>query len=437
MNNARGTTLYLLCSWLLLCTGCSTQQKGLFGKKTPHEQYSSRITSAGLAGSELGQQWFMAAGKALSTPVNITLPYQETGYFAAEKPEAAGFSFTARRGEQIQIEITARPADSFRVFADLWKPTAANSTPELLAAADTTQWTIQQTAETDARFILRLQPELLRSGEYQLRITTGPSLAFPVPGTHARIGSFWGDNRDGGNRSHEGIDIFGKFRTPVVAVAKGTITSTRQNNLGGKVVFLRPDKKPYNIYYAHLDEQLVTEGQQVNMGDTLGLMGNTGNARNTPTHLHFGIYTSGGAVDPLPFVKPGKATPTAVTAATDLLQQNARCSAPAVIYSSPARNSTVVEKLPANSAVRILAATASWYKIILPDNREGFAESRLFTVKPYSTRTLTTPVRLLQTPDSTAAAKSFIAKGTTVNLIGSYQGWQLIAHEERLGWIRL
>jgi murein DD-endopeptidase MepM/ murein hydrolase activator NlpD len=34
------------------------------------------------------------------------------------------------------------------------------------------------------------------------------------------------------------------------------------------------------------------------------LIGNTGNARTTPAHLHFGIYGFGGAVDPLPFVNP-------------------------------------------------------------------------------------------------------------------------------------
>jgi len=46
----------------------------------------------------------------------------------------------------------------------------------------------------------------------------------------------------------------------------------------------------------------VSEGQFVKRGETVGLVGNTGNAKHTPSHLHFGIYTSACAIDPLPFV---------------------------------------------------------------------------------------------------------------------------------------
>jgi|SRR5215213_9940433 len=51
------------------------------------------------------------------------------------------------------------------------------------------------------------------------------SLAFPVSGPPAKIGSFWGDVRDGGKRSHEGLDIFARKGTPVVAFCSGIVTS--------------------------------------------------------------------------------------------------------------------------------------------------------------------------------------------------------------------
>lgn len=54
---------------------------------------------------------------------------------------------------------------------------------------------------------------------------------------------------------------------------------------------------------------MVHEGQQVKAGDVIGTVGNTGNAQYTPAHLHFGIYTFGGAIDPLPFVKREQPTP--------------------------------------------------------------------------------------------------------------------------------
>jgi len=52
-----------------------------------------------------------------------------------------------------------------------------------------------------------------------------------------------------------------------------------------------------------LDAFAIASGDTVKRGDVLGFVGNTGNARTTPPHLHFGIY-SGGPVDPVPFLQP-------------------------------------------------------------------------------------------------------------------------------------
>ncbi len=129
-------------------------------------------------------------------------------------------------------------------------------------------------------------------------------LVFPVAGRQNNVGSFWGDPRgDGGERKHEGIDIFAKKGTPVVAVADGEILSNHSTPLGGKVLWLQPTGKVWTAYYAHLDKQLVKEGDHVRKGQMIGTVGNTGNARTTPAHLHFGIYTWQGAVDPYPAVQ--------------------------------------------------------------------------------------------------------------------------------------
>jgi murein DD-endopeptidase MepM/ murein hydrolase activator NlpD len=129
------------------------------------------------------------------------------------------------------------------------------------------------------------------------------SLVFPVAGKRNNIGSFWGDVRDGGKRKHKGIDIFAKKGTPIVAISDGIIVKKGSTPRGGKILWLKSSNHPWLIYYAHLDRHHVRSGQIVKKGQVLGTVGNTGNARYTPSHLHFGIYTLMGAVNPLPYVK--------------------------------------------------------------------------------------------------------------------------------------
>src|SRR5205085_7428384 len=96
-----------------------------------------------------------------------------------------------------------------------------------LYSADTS--TNQFTFDVDktGTYILRLQPQLYNYGEYALSVAVGPSLGFPVSGKKANIGSFWGDNRDGGKRLHEGIDIFAPKLTPAVAAENGSVTGVK------------------------------------------------------------------------------------------------------------------------------------------------------------------------------------------------------------------
>jgi murein DD-endopeptidase MepM/ murein hydrolase activator NlpD len=60
-----------------------------------------------------------------------------------------------------------------------------------------------------------------------------------------------------------------------------------------------------SYYYAHLDSyaQGISVGNWVTTETVLGYVGTTGNAQGTPPHLHFGVYTSTGAINPLPLLK--------------------------------------------------------------------------------------------------------------------------------------
>ena len=155
-------------------------------------------------------------------------------------------------------------------------------------------------------YILRIQPELFRGGHLRVTSAPAPSLHFPVPGAGtANIQSIYGDEREAGRRSHEGIDIFAPRGTPVLAASDGFVTAVGQNRLGGNVVWVWNPSRGVRLYYAHLQDQLVRAGTFVKAGDTLGTVGNTGNAKTTPPHLHFGIYARGdGGIDPEPFIRP-------------------------------------------------------------------------------------------------------------------------------------
>lgn len=131
------------------------------------------------------------------------------------------------------------------------------------------------------------------------------SLPVPVAGVRAsRLSDTWGAPR-GNGRSHEGIDIFARRNTPIRSTTEGVIVSTANNRLGGKVVVvLGPGG--HRHYYAHLEQRgRYVNGDWVRAGDTIGFVGNTGNARTTPPHLHYGIYTPSGPINPYPLLIKG------------------------------------------------------------------------------------------------------------------------------------
>lgn len=422
----------------LFLQACSSTGKGLFAGKTAHERYADKINNAGLQETALGRNWFAAANRSLSQPVSIQLPYRESGYFEANSPDAAGYRFTARRGDKVLIRLQRKPAQGFALFLDLWQP-GANAQPKHLASADSVGADLTYSIAKDGEYLLRLQPELLAGGEYTLEIRTGPSLDFPVAVSgRPRISSFWGDARDGGARSHEGVDIFSPRGTPLLAAAPGMVTSVTENRLGGKVVFLRPRDGDFVLYYAHLDSQLVRQGQRVAPGDTIGLVGNTGNAKTTAPHLHFGIYASGGAIDPLPFIDTKRDEPATITVSTDDLSGWRRSVKNAVVYRLPDKQSARVAAPVAGTVLRILSATGGWYKVLLPDGNYGFVAGNgvAGVTAPLRTLKADTMTMLLDSPTALAAAKGAIGKDAAVKVLGLYADYYYVQAIDKTGWIR-
>lgn len=132
----------------------------------------------------------------------------------------------------------------------------------------------------------------------------GTSLQMPVVGVEPNeLANSWGNPRDGGRRKHKGIDIFAKKGTPVVAVTEGIISYIGEQPKGGNCLWLTTESGT-SFYYAHLDRWAsgLYEGMEVRSGDLLGYVGNTGNARHTPSHLHFAVNENDEMVNPYPIL---------------------------------------------------------------------------------------------------------------------------------------
>lgn len=100
----------------------------------------------------------------------------------------------------------------------------------------------------------------------------------------------WGEDRENGKRAHKGTDIFAPKGTPIYAVTSGTIERMGWDTLGGNRIGIRGKDGLY-YYYAHLMDfaPRLKIGDNIPSGKLIGYVGNTGNAINTPYHLHFGI----------------------------------------------------------------------------------------------------------------------------------------------------
>ena len=109
---------------------------------------------------------------------------------------------------------------------------------------------------------------------------------------------------------HIGIDISAEQGVAVIAAADGTVshiqtwdgsTTTGDQSYGNMVQITHADER--TTLYAHLSKVLVSSGDSVSAGETIGYVGNTGNADGA--HLHFEVRQSGQTVDPRPFITGG------------------------------------------------------------------------------------------------------------------------------------
>lgn len=359
--------LFLILS-LILFFGCNEVQKvaDIINKPTAREAYERNFAKD----DSLLLAWKNAFEIAKKDQVQIILPYSESGVFSAENLNVYSYNLQLKEGEKLMVEIENTP-DSALVFIDLFRQMPDSlKTLKLVKSSEAEKLKLISEIDKSANYKLIIQPQMRLQFPFVLKIYVQPMYFFPVSGANNKdVQSFWADPRDGGSRSHEGIDIFARRGTPVVAVSDGRVSSTGERGLGGKQVWLADGLFGKRVYYAHLDSIAVRRGERVKMGDTLGFVGNTGNAKTTAPHLHFGIYRKRSAVNPYPYIKIGtieelKDT-TRITKARITRNKTSLRKGPADIFEQ-------LTSLGKNDTVLVLGKNQNWFHIQTLDSLKGY-----------------------------------------------------------------
>jgi murein DD-endopeptidase MepM/ murein hydrolase activator NlpD len=434
----------LACLAVLTLGACDQvdQIKNELRDQTPHEAYMESLRAVKLSETALGAQWASAASRSLKDAPIITLPFEEEGFLFAETPEARSYRVELRRGQRLSIDADLEGGDPFRMFIDVYRmPEDASRNPLPVLSSGSLTEALEYVSTRRAEYVVRMQPELLRGGRYRIELRVDASIAFPVDDRDTRsVLSFFGDSRDGGSRDHHGVDIFAPRGTPVLSATDGRVYRVENTPVGGKVVWVRDSDRIIRTYYAHLDSQVARIGLEVERGTLLGFVGNTGNARTTPPHLHFGVYRSRqGPVDPYYYLyQPSQLLPDPTAPLEYVGDWTRTVNSGIRLREGPSTRAGVVAELEESTPLRVLAASGSWYRVRLPNGRDGFIAARLTEaiVQPLRNQFVQNTSALFSSPSPVSAVMADVQAGTDVAVLGGYEGYLYVQSPDgNTGWM--
>ena len=429
----------LMLAAALLAPACRRADADMgYVEHTPHEAYEAQLQQVGLDTTALGREWMEAARRSLTAPINVLVPHREARFLDPEGATALGYHLKLNRGQRLVASVDAPPSATgdLRVFLDLFLVDGTRP-PRPVMSGEGGGRKLSYKVYRSGDYYLRVQPELLSGGP--VTIDLAAEMGFPVAGRDAgAIKSEFGDPRDGGRREHEGVDIFAPIGTPVIATLPGRITRVGKDRLGGNVVWLRNDSTGHRIYYAHLLRWVVHEGDSVTPGDTLGFVGNTGNARHTLPHLHFAIYAPGvGPVDPISQLRDRIRDAPPLAGNAKLMGGWAQVTAQTPVLTRPDGSAPAITWLPRGAPVEVLAAMGRWYLARLPGVGGGYLAMR--EIRPLGVpqrRAVPAGAALLAAPTNDAQRLDSVAPGEEVAVLGPYRDQVLVQRAGGLtGWM--
>jgi len=407
-----------------------------------HEAYIHSLRMADLAHTALGRDWILASEAALREPVEIETPYEEAFYVDQAAAFATAYRFEVKRGQRTEIDVEFQGQRRCRLFMDLFR--VQGSTIEdwkLVASANEKEKHLEFEPRSDAQYVVRLQPELLRGGRFSVVIRTVATLEFPVAGHDSgSIGSGFGAPRDGGRRKHHGVDIFAPRHTHVQAPSKAYVRHVGESDRGGRNIWLYDSKRLLYLYFAHLQSQDVIEGTYVEARQKIGTVGNTGNARRTPPHLHFGIYAQGeGPVDPYNYIKKINSVPEDIKADLEMLGRWVRSKDQRIsLRASLESGSQQMTQLDRHSTMKVLAAASNMYRVHLPDGISGYvsAQGVELAEEILEFRQTDQLQVVMDSPMEHAVIMEQIGTGEEFSVLGQFEGfWLVQTNQGIVGWL--
>ena len=208
-----------------------------------------------------------------------TIDYKTKTVYRDDKP--VGYNQTTTAGQEGQRDIVAEDTyvDGLKTGRKIIKKTVSKEA-------------VTKVVEVGTR---KQDPSMTGPGD---GVTHG-TMTWPVPICHNMSRGYY--------RGHYAIDICnGPIKVlgkPAVAADGGTVIQAAYGWNGGfgNVVKIQHDNGLVTLY-AHLQSVKVVAGQKISRGQTIGLIGNTGNSQGP--HLHFEVIKNGVRVDPLDYVEP-------------------------------------------------------------------------------------------------------------------------------------
>ena len=429
------------------------------GVDVPHEpaagsrpdargRYLDALAADDTVAGDARTAWRRAGEEALAEPLPIELPYDEHrllgGAAIASGAEATAFEVSLFPPAVLHLRAAAGADAVGGLLVDVLQRRGERFTPLLaLGPADID---VRWSPPVGGRYLVRVQPALSSTGTFALALASRPPLDFPVlTDASDPVRSRFGVPRDGGRREHHGIDIFAPRGTPVLAAADGMVVRTGDSGRGGLHVWQRGEDEAGrylgSLYYAHLDRIDVPVGRRVTRGTPIGTVGNTGNARTTPPHLHFGLYRRyRGPVDPLPLVGERRDLPAPLPDADGAAPWLAVRSPALNLRAGPGTRNAVLGQLVGGDLVRVVATSGNWARVrTRPASGvalDGYVSRELLGAAEPAPRVLERERVLIAFPEAGAPRLGLLPPGTTVTDSGAFGRYRRVGTPDGLqGWL--